>query len=97
MNGLTTADLDVVENEKDMLDKCLVHAYPGTKALHAHTISPCACSSCGSTEEKPGACNDVDDTDLGTTATECFPDDYSYQSSNWEDRKSTRLNSSHRT
>lgn len=80
MNGLTAADLDVVENEGGMLDKCLVHAYPGTKALHAHTISPCACSTsaCGSTTIKPGACNDVEDATLLTTATECFPDDYSY-------------------
>lgn len=64
-----------------MLDQCLQHAIPGTKAMHAHTISPCACTGCGSTTEKPGACNEEDSD--GVSTVDCFPDDYTFMKAGW--------------
>lgn len=42
--------------------------------MHAHTISPCAATSGGSTTAKPGDCDG---------STECYPSDYSFQYGYW--------------
>lgn len=81
-NGLALGDTDAVINEGASMDKCLSHASPYTFAQHAHSISPCVCTSCitsTSTTTKPGACNDNDDA----TGAVCLPTGNTFMYGSW--------------
>lgn len=55
-NGLAQGNTDALVAEASSMDLCMTHAAPTTNAIHAHSISPCACEGCGSTSTKPGTC-----------------------------------------
>lgn len=57
------------------MDKCLSHASPTTKTMHVHSLSPCAPEAGGSTDTKPGTCDE--------DGAECFPEDWSFALSSW--------------
>lgn len=74
-NGLAMGNLDAVEEEGETMDGYLSHASPTPFPQHAHSISPCASPTGGSTTVKPGTCDGDDDN--------CFPADFSYMLDGW--------------